>query len=356
MHRGALVLGASAAIAASIVVARRLRPSHRLNRLLNGNLRLFSPADRLTLQTLAGDARRAYLLRGWPKPGIKDDQKRRLLASSSAGSADTEAVRLALLEAPQAEARPHRLEEHGDVRVDEFYWLRDDDRKDPAVIAHLEAENAYTKAVLADTVPLQEQLYLQMRGRIKEEDQSAPIRYKGYWYYTRTEEGAQYPKHCRRALPPGTGPPTEGDAMDVSAPEEILLDEAAAAQGFDFYSVSGFSVSHDQRLLAFGLDTVGNEMYTLHVRDLGTGKELLSRPIPATAGSVAWAADNQTLFYVTKDKLDRPYKVWRHVVGTDPDTDVLVFHEEDEAFYVGIGESRTNDVILIHSGEIEGAQ
>lgn len=205
--RGVIVLGAGAALAAGLVVARRFSPSARLDRLLNGNLRLFrSSADRRTVRTLASSSRR-YVLQGWPRPGVKDALKRNLVLQAAKGSPRAEGTRLELLQPPLAERRRHELEEHGDVRVDEFYWLRDDERESRDVIAHLEAENAYTKAVLADTEALQEALYKEMRGRIQEADRSAPQRSHGYYYYTRTEEGAQYAVHCRRALPPGAPAP-----------------------------------------------------------------------------------------------------------------------------------------------------
>ena len=350
VRQGALVLGASAAIATGIIVARRLSPSARLNRLMNGNLRLFPSTDRQTLHSLASSSRR-YLLRGWPRPGVNDTAKRELVTKAASGAADVESSRLAILQAPVGECRPLPLENHGDVRIDDFYWLRDDDRKDPDVIAHLNAENAYTKSVLADTEALQESLYKEMRGRIQEADSSPPQRSQGYWYYTRTEEGAQYAVHCRRALPAGMAPPLESDTMDESsAPEEILLDENEDAKGHDFYMVGGFKVSPDHKLLAYGVDTKGNESYELLIKDLATGKQLLAQPIPETAGNFAWAADNTTLFYVTKDKLDRPFKVWRHELGRGTTSDDLVYHEEDEAFYLGISSSRSKKMLYIHAG------
>ena len=358
-----LMLGASAAIATAGIIAmrRRLSPSAKLDRLLNYNLRLFSsPSHRQTLTSIAGNSNRAYLLRGWPRPGINDAAKRTLIAlAASPAAADLETARLAVLEAPLAEKRPHTLETHGDVRIDEFYWLRDDDRKDAAVLAHLNAENAYTKAVLSNTEALQESLYKEMRGRIQEADQSAPQIYQGYWYYTRTEEGAQYAIHCRRAISAATATAvaSEMDVMDESMPEEILLDENEDAKGHEFYMVGGFDVSPDHRLLAYGVDTKGGEQYELRVKEIATGKSLLAKPIPDTAGSFAWAADNKTLFYVTKDKLDRPEKVWRHTLTDDDDNDssasepdALVFHEKDEAFYVGIHSSRSEKYLYIHSG------
>ncbi|EFN56398.1 hypothetical protein CHLNCDRAFT_144964 [Chlorella variabilis] len=174
--------------------------------------------------------------------------------------------------------------------------------------------------------------------------------YQQYFYYTRTEEGQQYAVHCRRKLPAGAGLPSEQDAVDESVPEEVLLDENAEARAHKFYMVAGFQESPDHRLVAWGEDTSGNEKYTLRVREVGSGREVLSQPIPDTAGNFAFANDNRTLFYVTKDKLDRPFKVWRHVIGTSPAQDVCVYHEQDESFYIGIGRSRTERLLYIHAG------
>jgi oligopeptidase B len=359
-HQRAIVLGAGAAIATGIVFARRFTPSGRLNRLLNGNLHLFTNrSDRQALQTLASSGNKSYLLRGWPRPGVNDAAKRQLVVKAAASTENQdqiESTRLEILQAPLCETRPHTLETHGDARIDDFYWLRDDDRKNKDVIAHLNAENTYTKNVMADTEILQETLYKEMRGRIQEADQSAPQRFHGYWYYTRTEEGAQYAVHCRRALPASllSSVPLETDSMDAaSAPEEIILDENEEAKGHDFYMVGGFEVSPDHKLVAYGVDLKGNESYELRVKDLTTGKQLLSTPIPDTAGNFAWAADNKTLFYVTKDKLDRPFKVWRHVLGENNSgggEDALVYHEKDDAFYIGISDSRSEKMLYIHSG------
>ncbi|PSC70317.1 Protease 2 [Micractinium conductrix] len=349
LHSRAVFLGATAALAAGLIL-RRISPSSKLNRLMNGNLRLFPAAQRAQLHSLAGNS--PHLLRHWPRPGVRDAAKRALVAKAAAGapSGDVEAARLELLEAPRAPQRPRSLETHGDVRQDAYYWLRDDEREAPDVIAHLKAEAAYTKAVLADTEGLQETLYKEMRGRIQEADQSAPVRFGRFFYYTRTLEGQQYAVHCRRALSACAAPPTEADAMDESVPEEVLLDENEEAKRHKFYMVGGFEESPDHSMISWGEDTTGNEKYTLYVKDLASGKQLLARPIPDTAGNVAWANDNKTLFYVTKDKLDRPHKVWRHAIGTDPSADACVYHEEDDSFYVGISRSRTEKMLYIHSG------
>ena len=365
-HSKAIIGGIGVTLTASLLI-RRLIPNYRLNRMMNGNLKLFSTSkDRNLLHRLASNASSRYILKGWPSRGTGDPLKHRLIAaaaSSTTDSAELESARLALLQPPLSAKKSTILEQHGDKREDFFYWHRDDDRKDKHVIAHLEAENSYTKAVLADTEALQEQLYKEMRGRIKEEDVSVPQRHDKHFYYTRTLEGQQYAVHCRRALSPAALalPPSENDTIltsnsdnatnQQSGEEEILLDENEEAAKHSFYMVGGFAVSQDEHLLAWGEDTKGNESYTLRVKDLRTGKELLAKPIPETAGNCCFANDNKTLFYVTKDAMDRPYKVWKHTVGSDNDEeDVLVYHETDESFYVGIGRSRSEKLITIHSG------
>ncbi|KAK9830261.1 hypothetical protein WJX72_010654 [[Myrmecia] bisecta] len=336
------------------LLLNRGQAQHQAKQVLKGNFRLLSSQERRVVSTLIAEGH-GHLFSNWPPPGVKDAQKRALVrrAASYLESAGTalDDSRIALLEVPQAEQRPKQLEgPNGDVREDSYYWLRDDERTNPEVLAHLKVETAYAKQVLADTEQLQEALYNEMRGRIQEADQSAPQRHEGYYYYSRTLEGEQYRVHCRRRVPPLAGPATEADEMDVSQAEEVLLDENKEAAKHPFYIVSGFEVSPDHRLLAYGEDTKGGEMYTLHVRDLGTGQELLAEPIQNTAGNVAWANDNQTLFYVTKDKLDRPCRVWRHTIGSDPKTDALVYHEMDDAFYISIHRSRSDKLLVIDAG------
>ena len=313
MRRGSTVIAIGAAVAAGMIATRQiLGPTRRLNRLMNGNLRLFpSEKDRNALHRLALGNRR-YLLSGWPRPGVSDAAKRELVQVADTGDGmDVELARLSVLERPNAIERPHVIEHHGDKRTDEFYWLRDDERTNKEVIAYLNEENKYTKAVLADTEALQEELYREMRGRIQEADQSTPQRHKGYWYYSRTEEGQQYKVHCRRKVVGihESSKESETDEIDESVVEEILLDENKDSKGHAFYMVGGLDESPNNKLLAYAVDTKGNESYTLYVKDLETGEQLLKRPIPDTAGSFAWALDNKTLFYVTKDALDRPYKV-----------------------------------------------
>ena len=257
--------------------------------------------------------------------------------------------------APQAERRPHELRAHGDVREDPYYWLRDDARESPAVLAHVGAENAYTAAVMRSTEALQDDLYREMRGRIQEADQTTPQAEGPFWYYSRTEEGLQYQVHCRRGGAPAAGAYSVTSRMDAEGaahPEEVLLDENAEAAKLGpeaYYAVRGCIPSEDHSLLAYAEDTSGNEKYTLKVKDLRTGA-LVGEPVPETSGGLQWANDNRTLFYVKKDPLDRPFQVWRHTVGAPPESDALVYEEKDEAFYVGLSKSRSRRAIFIDSG------
>ncbi|MGD0881140.1 MAG: S9 family peptidase [Acidimicrobiales bacterium] len=232
---------------------------------------------------------------------------------------------------PVAERRPVVLTAHGDERTDDWFWLRDKD--DPEVIAHLEAENAYTEAVMAATVPLQEALYAEMVARIQETDLSVPFR-KGPWlYYSRSVEGSSYGIHCRRAA---DGPE---DA------EEVLLDENVMADGHDYFALGNFSISPDHRWLVYSTDTTGGERYTIRFRDLATGSES-EESIEDTSYGAAWANDNTTVFYVRVDEAMRPFQLWRHRVGTDPGSDVVVIEEPDDHFYLGVGRTKDDRFVL----------
>lgn len=340
------VVAAIGALVIGVRCARKFTRMYRLNRIMNGNLKLFNQSKWGRIEVLVKQGRK-YVLQGWPKPGYKDAQKRQLVAmatgetgESSINVEEMEKLRLDLLMPPKAEEKPHRLTEHGDDRMDPFYWLRSDDRSSPDVIKYLNEENKYTKEVMGETEKLQKELYEEMRGRIQETDTSAPVFSHGYAYYTRTEEGKQYGIHCRKKI--------LSDESELG-PEEILLDENEEAIGHEFYMVGGFDVSQDGTMVAYGVDTTGNEMFTLYVKDIKTGKMMLKTPIPDTDGSYAWSADSTSLFYVTKDPLDRPHKVWKHVIGSDKKEDSLVYHEKDDAFYLGMGLSGSEKYIYIHS-------
>jgi oligopeptidase B len=244
-----------------------------------------------------------------------------------------------------APRRPSVLRAHDDDRLDEWYWLRE--RDDPDVIAYLEAENAYTKAAMADTSALQENLYAEIVARIQETDLSVPVR-KGPWsYYSRTVEGRQYAIHCRRpARPLGEPDPTDPGTSPGDPAEEILLDGNELAAGHEYFSLGGLAVSPDHRLMAFAVDTTGGERHLLRFRDLSTGTDLPDQVEDVYYG-LAWANDGATLFYTRPDDAMRPYQLWRHAVGTAPEADVCVHEERDERFYVGVSKTKDDAFVVL---------
>ncbi|HEU5040087.1 MAG TPA: hypothetical protein VFT84_04655, partial [Gemmatimonadales bacterium] len=242
-----------------------------------------------------------------------------------------ETVELELVPPPAARTEPTVTAIHGETRIDEYAWLRN--REDPEVLAYLEAENRHTEAAMRGTEALQEQLYQEMRGRIKETDLSVPERRDGWLYYSRTEAGGQYPILCRRRDEP-------------EAPEQILLDQNPLAAGHAYFRLGGFEPSPDGRLLAYSVDTSGSESFTLVIKDLETG-ELLPESVGHTAPSLAWANDSRTLYYVVLDESRRPCRLFRHAVRTDPATDRLVHYEEDEAFFLDVSETRSRRFLLL---------
>jgi oligopeptidase B len=225
---------------------------------------------------------------------------------------------------PVAKVDTYKTKLHGEDRADDYFWLKD--KKNPEVIKYLDAENAYTAAVMRTTEELQSNLYKEYLARIKQTDLSVPYKDRGFWYYTRTEEGKQYPIYCRKA---GT----------LDAAEEVMLDVNELAKGEKFMSVSGLEVSDDGTRVAFLSDTTGFREYFVSVKDLKTGKLIESRFVKAP--SVEWAADSKTLFYTTEDAAKRSHKIWRHTVGEPKEKDVLVAEEKDELFRLGV--SRTRD-------------
>jgi oligopeptidase B len=239
-------------------------------------------------------------------------------------------------EPPVAKVVPFELTMHGDTRTDEYYWLRE--RENPEVIAYLEAENAYTEAMTAGTADLRGALFEEMKGRIKEDDSSAPVLENGWWYYTRFVEGGEYALHCRRQ---GT----------MEAPEQVMFDGNALAAGHDYFSLRGVDVSPDTRLAVFAMDTVGRRFYDLGVKNLETG-EILADVIPDVTGQTAWAMDNRTIFYVKQDPGTlRAWQVWRHELGTPAASDVLVFQEDDETFSCSVWRSKSNRYLMIGSDQ-----
>lgn len=234
---------------------------------------------------------------------------------------------------PKATIRPHAMTMHGHTRIDNYYWLNE--RENPEVIAYLEAENQYADACLKHTEPLQEQLYKEITGRIKQDDNSVPIKIRDYYHYTRFEEGKEYPIYCRKK-------------HSLDAPEEIILDGNQLAEGHAFFEIGEVSLSEDDRLLAYSVDTVSRRIYSVYVKDLATGK-LVGDPIGNTSGNLVWASDNQTLFYGVKDETLRPCKIMRHRLGTKPAEDIQVYEEADETFVCYISKTKSRKYLIINS-------
>jgi oligopeptidase B len=218
---------------------------------------------------------------------------------------------------------------HGDTLKDEYFWMRE--KSNPEVAAYLEAENAYTDALMAPTKPLQDKLYHELLSHVKETDTSAPYKDGDYYYYSRTEAGKQYPIYARKHL-------------NLDAPEAIILDQNELAKGEKFMNLGAFAVSDDAHYLAYSTDNTGFRQYTLHVKDLNTGK-LFPEAIPKT-NSIAWANDNKTFFYVVEDSAKRPYRLYRHELGTAPANDTLVYEETDESFDVDVYKSRSRKFVF----------
>lgn len=238
------------------------------------------------------------------------------------------------VQAPKAKVIPHALVMHDDVRTDDYYWLKD--REEPEVVAYLEAENEYTQAKMKHTEDLQETLFEEIKGRIKQTDESVPYRKNGYFYYTRSEDGKQYPIFCRKK-------------GSLTAREEIMLDANNLAAGQKFFSVRGLEVTPDNALLAYAVDTVGRRFYAIHFKNLETGA-VLSDTIPDVTGNLAWANDGRTLFYTKQDPVTlRSYRVYRHTLGADPADDELVFEEADETFSCSVFKTKSNAYIMIAS-------
>jgi oligopeptidase B len=233
---------------------------------------------------------------------------------------------------PIAKKDPKTYLLHGERRVDDYFWLRA--KSNPEVADYLHAENAYTSAVMKPTEPLQEKLYQEMLGRIKQTDLSVPHRDRGYFYYSRTEEGKQYPIFCRKK---GT----------LEAAEQVTLDPNELGKGVPFFSVAAHAVNNDGRLLAYSFDTTGFRQYTLQVKDLDTGQLLADRA--ERVGSVVWAADNQTLFYTVENDAKRQYRLYRHRLGAATDSDELVYEEQDERYELAAGRSRSHEYIFLNS-------
>ena len=235
---------------------------------------------------------------------------------------------------PVAKVDPTYRTIHGETRADPYGWLRN--RGGADVLAYLEAENDYTKRMMSHTENLQQRLFEEMKGRLKETDLTVPTKHDEYYYYTRTVEGQQYRIHCRKH-------------GSLDAVEEIILDQNELAKGHDYFRLGAFEVSPDHKLLAYSTDTAGSETYTLRVKDLTTG-ELLPDTVENTYYSLEWGNDNATLFYTVLDEAMRPYRIMRHILGTEASADRIIHEEKDERFFVRVTKTRSKKFLLLRLG------
>ena len=253
------------------------------------------------------------------------------------------------IEPPVARKVPSKRTHHGDTVIDDYAWLADKD--DPETIAYLKAENAYSEALTSGLKPVSETIFGEIKARTQESDLSVPVRKGGWWHYTRTVEGKQYQVHCRREVRPGESlPPMAADGLPLDR-EQVLLDGNELAAGASFFALGAFRISPDGRWLAYSTDFTGDERFTLRVKDLVSGTTLPDE-IPGTYYGCAWSADGEYLFYVTVDEAWRPFRVWRHRVGTPSAEDVKVFEEADERFWVGVSLTRSERYVLIRTASV----
>jgi len=246
---------------------------------------------------------------------------------------------------PDATKKPHEITVHGDTRVDSYYWMRLTDKQKSAkefdsqtseVVDYIAAENEYTQSSLNHTKKFQDKLFDEIVGRIKKDDVSVPYLDNGYYYYTRYEKGKEYAIRCRKK-------------GSLNSPEEIILDVNKLAEGYDYFAVSGMNVSPDNEWLAFGVDTLSRRFYEVHFKNLKSG-DILEQTIPNTTGGVAWASDNQTVFYTSKNKVTLlSEKIYRHKMGSDFRNDELVYTENDETYYIGVSRSKSGEYIIIYN-------
>lgn len=235
---------------------------------------------------------------------------------------------------PIAKKIPKEMTVHGHTRIDNYYWMND--REDPAVIAHLEAENAYKDAAMKQTESLQANLYDEIKSKIKQEDESVPYKKNGYYYYYKQLPGREYDVNCRKK-------------GSLEAEEEIVLDENELAEGHEYFALGSYAVSPDNKLVAYGIDTVSRRKYTLYFKNLETG-EVLEDAIPLTTGGAVWANDNKTIYYVLKDDVTlRSEKIMKHVLGTPFEDDKVIFYEEDETFSTFIFKTKSKKYLIIGS-------
>ncbi len=236
--------------------------------------------------------------------------------------------------APVAKKIPEKLEKHGDVRVDDYYWMKD--RENPEVISHLEAENTYYNALTSHTKAFQDSLFTEMKSRIKEDDESVPYKQEGYWYITRYETGKEYPVYSRKK-------------ENLEANEDIMFNGNEMAEGHDYFSIGGIAVSPDNTMAAFGVDTVSRRQYHIQIKNLKTG-EIYDDKIENTTGGSVWADDNKTLFYSKKDPVTlRSDKIYKHKLGTSSEDDEMIFHEKDDTFSTFVYKTKSKKYIIVGS-------
>ncbi len=243
------------------------------------------------------------------------------------------------MQPPVAEKKPKELIAHGDTRIDPYYWMNDYFKKgadSDKVVTYLRMENQYYESQTSGTKVLQEKLYDEMKARIKEKDESVPVFKNGYFYYSRQVEGKDYFVYCRKK-------------GDLKAEEEILLDVNAMAEGHNYFSATGFDVSMDNKLLAYGVDVLSRRMYNIYIKNLETG-EIYKDVIPETEGGPVWANDNKTIFYTAKNPVTLlSEKIKKHVLGTDAKRDIVVYEEKDPTNYIGVEKTKSDKYILISS-------
>ncbi len=251
------------------------------------------------------------------------------------------------IKSPVANKRPHSIEKHGDVRIDNYYWMRLSDEQKEAeekdelsleVLSYLNQENDYTKAVMKHTEAFQEKLFQEMKGRIKETDQSVPVKDNGYWYYTRFEEGKDYAFYCRKK-----------DSLDNE--EEVMIDGPALAEGKSYWALGGMTVSPNNDWIAYGVDEISRRVYRVFFKELATGK-VMEDVLEGTTGRATWASDNMTLFYSKRDPQTlREFQIWKHILGTTQEADTLVYEEKDETFSCFVFKTKSEKYIVIGSSQ-----
>ena len=234
---------------------------------------------------------------------------------------------------------------HGHTRVDNYYWLKE--RENPEVVDYLKAENAYQEEMMKHTEPLQNQLFDEIVGRIRQDDMSVPVKHHGYWYYTRFEEGMEYPLYCRKLVKEGDNPTVIPNVVEESpSNEQILLDGYEMSKGYTYFDVGGYSISPNNELIAYSIDTVSRRQYQIFFKEIATGK-MFHEVIQNTSGNMVWANDNKTVFYSVKDESLRSCRIMRHQLGTDPKDDVEVYYEEDATYYAFVSKTKSDRYIVI---------